>query len=179
MKEIFPDRFEMKGLAEFAVFFAFFVPFVLLALCFAPSPSEAARYDNGRFGFSVDVSDPEFVMLPPSANGDGIAFQSSVNPDVSILFFGRNQLGETDTIEEEAKQQTPDDGEDVFFTQNRRDFHLQYDHDGLRTETLVFLVDGVFYTGMSVAPVALRELYNPKFHGIFVTWKIRGNPTVY
>jgi hypothetical protein len=166
MKEIFSRKIFLP-LAAF-----------LAAVCLAV-PSDAARYDNPRFGFSVDVSDPEFAPLPPSANGDGMAFQSRMNPDASILFFGRNQLDGDDTIAAEARRRIPDDAENVALTQNRNDFYLRYDHDNLRTEQRVFLAGGVFYTGMSVAPVAAREFYDPKFRGIFATWKIRGASVAY
>jgi hypothetical protein len=150
------------------------------ALIFAASPSEAKRYDNERFDFRVDVNESDFALQPPPANGDGMVFVSRADGRVSVRFYARNQGDpETDTIRSEGARQMPDTAFNEFHTFNRRDFYLQYDNDGLRTELMIFLVRGVFYTGVSVAPIELYDAYNSKFADIYRSWKIHGNPTVY
>jgi hypothetical protein len=146
-----------------------------LALAFA-TPSAARQYDNARFGFSVDVNDPDWQMLPPPANGDGMAFQSRSVPDASVVFFARNQIEETDGIEQEAASLLPSDAENVSRSVGRESFHIEYDHEDLHTEVLSFLQDGVFHTGLARAPRKALERFRPKFREILKTWKIHGRP---
>jgi hypothetical protein len=156
-----------------------FTVFLLCLQLVCAGSAMAERYVNQRFDFRVDVEDPDFSPLPMPANGDGMAFQSESEPDASILFFARNQLGEEDRIENDLARQTPTDAERVRTTLNRRDFYLEYDHQDLHTEVLTFLVRGVFHTGIAVAPIQKWEYFNQKFYPIFRSWKIHGNPTVY
>jgi hypothetical protein len=142
---------------------------------FAASPA-ARQYNNVRFGFSVAVDDSGWQRLPPSANGDGMAFQSRSTPDAGIVFYGRNRIGETDGIEQAAANAVPDDAENVSRTLNRRDFHIKYDQDGLHTRVWVFLADGIFYTALARAPRDALARFEPKFREILKTWKIHGRP---
>jgi hypothetical protein len=152
-----------------------------LSLAFA-TPSAARQYDNVRFAFSVEIGDPDWQMLPPSANGDGMAFQSRSVPDASIVFYGRNQIEESeeeDSIEREAASALPSDAQNVSRVVNRGSFYIEYDHEDLHTQVLTFLVDGVFYTGLACAPRKALDRFKPEFQKILKTWKIRGWPTGY
>ncbi|GHU36888.1 hypothetical protein AGMMS50256_34100 [Betaproteobacteria bacterium] len=154
-------------------------PLAVLMLCLSlafAAPSAARTYDNARFGFSVEVNDPDWRKLPPPANGDGMAFQSRSVPDASIVFFARNQIDEAVGIEQEAADTLPDDAESVSKTLTRRSFHIEYEHGDLHTEVRGFLVDGVFHTGLACAPRKALERFRPRFREIFNGWKIHGRP---
>ena len=141
-------------------------------------PAMAARYENARFEYRVDVPD-DFEWLPEAANGDGRVFRHRENPGVTITFFARVQQGDGDTLALEGASRIPPGASRVEGLQSGPSYHVSFVENGMYTEVLIFLAYGAFHSATVRWPESEDEKYKLLTGSVLQSWKIRGNPTVY
>ena len=153
--------------------FPFQAACLIFALLINAAPASAERYENARFGYSVDVPD-DFEWLPEAANGDGRVFRHKADPRFTITFYARIQHEDDDTLAAEGASHIPSGAEGVSETISENSYRAAFREGDVYTGVSVFLEREVFCVAIARSPTAENEKFRQLTAGVMRTWKTGG-----